>query len=237
MGPDEDARLVGLTEDHPSVIQRTARLAMLRDFVVGQDAFRRWLTPDLFTGSYKFKAFLAYGRDATSSLQKRMFASPQLINAIIDIGINHSGLDADGLPNFRHLTNALRAPIFAAGLTQPMIKMMFKPLQQAIDIPKVCEIQHWRVQYQAMYIAAAETMWSTTDWLKYEYLGETHFDRYLLYENIRGAVLTFDDHLDVSEIPTSNTVWSNTVHRCDPTFETANINQAVNEKAWGRRIC
>jgi hypothetical protein len=52
-----------------------------------------------------------------------------------------------------------------------------RALQQAIDVQKAFQAGEWWYQYQAMFVAAAETVWTTAEWEFLDGDGIPLFDR------------------------------------------------------------
>jgi hypothetical protein len=67
-------------------------------------------------------------------------------------------MDEDGLPFFRLLTAAERAATFQAAFSPAVVKLILKPIEQAIEIPKTFAITAWREVYQAVYLTIANTV-------------------------------------------------------------------------------
>jgi hypothetical protein len=83
---------------------------------------------------------------------------------IIDIGEEYNFGPVQHPTTFETLTAARRAPTFAAGFNKTLLTAIMARLQQAIDIQKAFQVGAWWDQYEAMFVAAAQTVWATAEW-------------------------------------------------------------------------
>jgi hypothetical protein len=152
------------------------------------------------------------------------------------LGTNRDGVDDQRLPRFRLRTAAQRAPVFQEAFGPDIIRVMCAPVQQVVDVTPTFEIDHWKTQYQTMFLSIAETMWGTCDWDKFAITNMPDFDHFLLYANVRDAVeQNFVGRPPIMDIPVREdvpqSVYDIVRTRRDPT-NLPSIIQPLNAAAW-----
>ncbi len=113
------------------------------------------------------------------------------------IGIEHSGMDDDGLPEFRNETTEIKYNAFAKAFDQSVIDMVCKPLTPSIDIAKCFEQDIWRKQYELFFISRAINIWNTIDWAAWKLKPHApKYNRALARDN---ALATIDNRFPIAE--------------------------------------